>query len=67
MGSRHTGLFLQQVFLLVVVSQLRGFNLCGELRVDIVAVTDVVHSAAAAGDNALDLLGLVHLRGLVPV
>ena len=62
-----TGLLLEQVLLLVVVPDLGGLDLRGELGVDVVAVADVVHAAAAAGDDALDLLRVVHLRRLVPV
>lgn len=64
---KHTSLFFQQVLLLVVVPQLWRFDLRGQLRIDVMTVADVVHPAAAARDDALDLLGLVHLCGLVPV
>lgn len=45
---KHTGLFFEQILFLVAVSQLRRFDLSGYLWVDVVAVTDVVHPAAAA-------------------
>lgn len=51
----------------MVVAQLWGFDLGGQLGVDVVAVTDVVHPAAAARDNPLNLLRLVHLSRLVPI
>ena len=51
----------------MLVADLGGFDLRGELGVDVVAVADVVHAAAATGDDALHLLRVVHLRRLVPV
>lgn len=63
----HTSLFLQQVFLLVVVPQLWRLNLSGQLWVDVMTVTDVVHPATTARDDTLNLLRLVHLCGLVPI
>lgn len=51
----------------MVVPQLWWFDLSGQLWVDVMAVTDVVHPAAAARDDALNLLRLIHLCGLVPV
>lgn len=65
--SRHTSLFFQQVFFLMVIPQLWWFDVCGHLWVDVMTVTDVVHSAATARDDALNLLSLVHLGWLVPV
>lgn len=68
LDKRHTSLLIQQVLLLAVVSHLRWFDLRGELRVDVMTITDVVHPAAAARDDPLNLLrGVVHLRRLVPV
>lgn len=51
----------------MIVPHLWRFDLCGQLGVDVMTVTNVVHPAAAAGDDALNLLRLVHLCGLVPV
>lgn len=51
----------------MIIPQLWWFNLCGQLWVDVVTVTDVVHSAATTGDDALNLLGLIYLGWLVPV
>lgn len=62
-----TLLLLQQILLLLVGRGLRGFYLRGQLGVDVVAVADVVHAAAAARDNPLHLLGLLGFRGLIPV
>lgn len=64
---KRTSLFFQQVFFLVVVPQLWRFDLCGDLWVDVVAVADVVHAAAATRDDPLHLLSLVHLGWLVPI
>lgn len=63
----HTSLFFQQVFFLRVVPQLWRFDLRGQLWVDVVTVTDVVHPAATAGDDSLNLLRLIYLSWLVPV
>lgn len=65
--SRHTSLFFQQVLFLMVIPQLWWFDVCGHLWVDVMTVTDVVHPAATARDDALNLLSLVHLGWLVPV
>lgn len=65
--SRPTSLFLQQIFLLVVVPQLWWFDLRGQFWVDVMTVTDVVHPAAAARDDSLNLLRLIHLSRLIPV
>lgn len=68
LDKRHTSLLVQQVFFLAIVPHLRWFDLRGELGVDVMTVTDVVHPAAAARDDPLHLLrGVVHLRRLVPV
>jgi hypothetical protein len=61
-----TSLFFQQVFLLVA-AYLWRFDLRGQLRVDVVAVADVVHATAATRDDTLDLLSVIHLGRLVPV
>lgn len=49
------------------VPQLWGFNLCCQFRVYVMTVADVVHSAATARDDSLNLLCLVYLGWLVPV
>ena len=67
MVTRHTSLFFQQVLFLMVIPQLWWFDLCGQLWVNVVTVTDVVHPTATARDDALNLLSLVHLGWLVPV
>lgn len=62
-----TLLLLQQILLLLVSGGLGGLYLRGQLGVNVVAVADVVHAAAAARDDPLHLLGLLGFRGLVPV
>ena len=51
----------------MAIPQLWWFDLCGQLWVDVMTVTDVVHPAATPGDDTLNLLHLVHLGWLVPV
>lgn len=51
----------------MTVTYLRWFDGCGQLRVDVVTVADVVHATTTARDDTLDLLGLLHLGRLVPV
>ena len=65
MHSRPTSLFFEQVLFLMVIPQLWWFDLRGQLRVNVVTVTDVVHPAATAWDDALNLL--IHLSWLVPI
>lgn len=51
----------------MAVTDLWWFDGGGQFRVNVVAVPDVVHAAATARDDTLDLLGLLHLGRLVPV
>lgn len=51
----------------MVVPQLWWFDLCCQLWVDVVTVTDVVHPAATTRDDSLNLLSLVHLGRLIPI
>lgn len=51
----------------MAVTDLWRFDGGGQFRVDVVAVPDVVHATATARDDALDLLGLLHLGWLVPI
>lgn len=62
-----TGLLLEQVLFLVWVPYFWRLDLSSQFWVDVMAVANVVHAAAAARDDPLDLLCLLHLGGLVPV